>query len=97
MKAAHKKLVKSITGVNFINILLVYFLNKSALRSFSLISVWLWQKNIGAKAARKMLMKLTLGFFETRTNANERVYAHLKVEVCLTHFFQHQKKTFFFL
>jgi len=30
--------------------------------SFSLITVWLynfWQKNIGSKAARKMLMKLT--------------------------------------
>jgi len=35
----------------------------SALRSFSLITVWVLiyfcQNNIGAKAARKMLMKLT--------------------------------------
>jgi len=49
--------------VNFTNILLVPFLYKRALHSFSMITVWLynfWQKNIGAKAARKMLMKLTI-------------------------------------
>ncbi len=50
-------------GVNFINILCVPFLYKSILHSFSLIAVWLciffWRKNISAKAACKMLMKLT--------------------------------------
>ncbi len=38
------------------------FSYKSALHSFSLITVWLcifWWKNIGSKAARKMFMKLT--------------------------------------
>jgi len=47
--------------VNFINILFKPF-SRSALCSFSLITFWLcdfWQKNIGAKTARKMLMKLT--------------------------------------
>ncbi len=50
------------TGVNFIDHLHPTFLYKSALRSFSLVAVWLCnfkRKNIGAKAARKMLMKLT--------------------------------------
>jgi len=50
------------TGVNFINILHTNFSYSSALHSFSLITVWLcnfWQKNIGAKAAHKMLTKLT--------------------------------------
>ncbi len=52
--------------VNFINILLVPFLYKSAFHSFSLIIVWLcdsFAKRISAqlKAARKMLMKLTIG------------------------------------
>jgi len=52
-------------GVNFINIILKPFLCKSALQSFSLITVLLfnfWTKNIRAKAARKMLMKLTTGW-----------------------------------
>jgi len=35
------------------------FLYQSALRSFSLITIW--RKNVGAMAARKMLMKLTTG------------------------------------
>jgi len=42
--AARKMLVKSTTGVNFINILGAHFLYKSALRSFSLVVFWLWQK-----------------------------------------------------
>jgi len=51
-----------LTGVNFINILHETFLYKSALCSFSLIGlVIFWQKIIGAKGARKMLMKLTTG------------------------------------
>jgi len=49
-------------GINFINILCSNFSYKSALNSFSLVTVWiLWRKNIGAKAACKMLMKLTTG------------------------------------
>jgi len=52
-KAAYKMLVKLTTGVNFINILLVNFLYKSVLPSFSLITIWLvnylakecWQKS----------------------------------------------------
>jgi len=53
-------------GVNFINISFETFLYKSALPSFSLITVGFgifWQKRmkIDAKAASKMLMKLTIG------------------------------------
>jgi hypothetical protein len=49
-------------GVNFINILRADFSNKSALHRISLtlqfaFVIFCW-KNIGAKAARKMLMKL---------------------------------------
>jgi len=57
-------LMKLTAGVNFINILCVCFAYKSALHSFSLLKIWLcnfWQKNIGAKGACKMLMKLTTG------------------------------------
>jgi hypothetical protein len=53
---------RTIPNVNFINILLVPFSVESVLRSFPLVTVWLynfWRKNIGAKAARKMLMTLT--------------------------------------
>jgi len=42
-------------------------LKESALHSFSLFTVWLWdflEKNIGKKAARKMLMKLTIGLHQ---------------------------------
>ncbi len=49
-------------GADFTNILRAHFLYKSALRSFSLLYfgfVICWQKNIGKKSARKMLMKLT--------------------------------------
>ncbi len=54
-----------VSGANFINNLLENFLYGSALRSVSLISVWLCnslaKKNNGSKAARKMLVKLTTG------------------------------------
>jgi hypothetical protein len=46
-------------GVNFINILCVPFWYKSVLPSFSLDAIWLCDfchKNIGTKAAQKMLM-----------------------------------------
>jgi len=49
-------------GVNFINTLRAAFLYKSALLSFSLITVWIrifCQNNSVAKTARKILMKLT--------------------------------------
>jgi len=57
-------LLQKTTCVNFINILCVPFLYESLLRSFSLITVWLFiffgkLKYISAKAARKILMKLT--------------------------------------
>jgi hypothetical protein len=46
--------------VNLTNILLEPYLYKSVLCSFSLVSfVIFWCKNIGAKAACKMLVKLT--------------------------------------
>ncbi len=57
-------LVKLTIGVNFINSLCVPFLYESVLLSFSLVTVWLCnflRKNISAKAACKMLMKLTIG------------------------------------
>jgi len=65
LKAARKMLLKSSLGVNFINILLTNFLDESALRSFSLLAIWLcnfWHKNIGAKGLHKMLIKLTPGW-----------------------------------
>jgi len=55
------------TGVKFINILRARFSYKtynSALRIFSLVTFWLWQKEFGKKKLlckkRKMLMKLTI-------------------------------------
>ncbi len=51
-------------GVNFINILRAPFSYESALHSFSPLTFCLcnfWQKNVGEKAACKMLMKLTSG------------------------------------
>jgi len=58
-----KRLVKwTPAGVNFINIIFASFSYESVLPSFSLVTVWLcifWCKTIGAKADRKMLMKLT--------------------------------------
>jgi len=57
-------MVDWLPGVNFINILHWNFLYKIVLWRFSLLQfgfVVFWHKNIGAKAARKMLMKLTTG------------------------------------
>jgi hypothetical protein len=51
---------RSLPGVTFINFLLPPFSYKSALHSFYLFSLFgfviFWHKNIGAKAACKMLM-----------------------------------------
>jgi len=58
-------LVPDCLGVNFINILCNIFSYENALRSFSKITFYnflaqkYWRKNIGAKGAHKMLMKLT--------------------------------------
>ena len=55
-------LLPSSNGVNFTNILWPAFSYKSVLSSFFVLTVWLCillAKNIGAKAAHKMLMKLT--------------------------------------
>jgi hypothetical protein len=44
------------------NILRVAFSCESFLRSFDVLTIWLcnfWQKDFGAKAAHKMLVKLT--------------------------------------
>ena len=54
----------SSAGVNFINILWAPFSFKSVLRKFSEFTIWVvisWQKKISAKAAGKMLVKLTAG------------------------------------
>ena len=54
--------MKIIPGVNFINILQAAFSNKSLLSSFFVLSTKVcifWQKEIGAKAARKILVILT--------------------------------------
>jgi hypothetical protein len=59
-KCAHKILVKSTTGLNFTNILLVLFCAKVLLASFLYLHfrfVLFGCKNIGAKAALKMLVK----------------------------------------
>jgi hypothetical protein len=51
-------------GVNFTNILSAPFSYKSFLRSFYVLTYWacnFWQKNFGAKAAHKILVKLTPG------------------------------------
>jgi len=72
IKAVHRTLMKLSPGVNFFNILLTPFFQKSVFlpffsiysRLFSLVTVWLCnflQNNIGAKTARKMLMILTKG------------------------------------
>ncbi len=62
------KIFKGLTltsGVNFIKILQVRFLQESKLRSFYLITfsfAIFWRQNIGKKVTRKMLMKLTPGW-----------------------------------
>ena len=55
-------LVKLPPGVNFTNILRAAFSYESLLSSFSVDTLrfdFFWRKEIGAKAARKMLVKLT--------------------------------------
>ena len=49
-------------GVNFANILRAVFLYKNVLHSFYMLIfgfIIFWQKEIGAKAARKMLVNLS--------------------------------------
>jgi len=63
VKAACKMLVKSTPGVNFINILQAAFSYKRVFAAFLYLNVGFeifWLKNICAKAAREMLMKLTI-------------------------------------
>jgi len=51
-----------LASVNFTSILLVAFLYESVFQSFNdSLTVIFWQRGIGAKAARKMLVKLTTG------------------------------------
>jgi hypothetical protein len=55
---------KHTPGVNFTNILRAAFSYKSFLRSFYVLTTWVcifWQKDFGAKASNKMLVKLTPG------------------------------------
>jgi hypothetical protein len=50
--------------VNFTNILQAAFSYQSSLHSFYVLTIWVsifWQKDFGAKAAHKMLVKLTPG------------------------------------
>jgi hypothetical protein len=57
-----KKLEKALLGVNFTNILRAAFLYQSSLHSFHVLTICVckfWQKDFGAKAAHKMLVKLT--------------------------------------
>jgi len=53
---------KGLISVNFINILQATFWDNSVLSTFTLITVLLcnmfWQKNVGKKAAHKMLVNL---------------------------------------
>jgi hypothetical protein len=56
------------------------FLYKSALHSFSLITVWLlifWRKYISVKAAHKMLMKLTTGWVTSSPDEQRRLQSSL--------------------
>jgi hypothetical protein len=51
-------------GVNFTNILRAAFKYESFLRCLYVLTIWVynfWQKDFGAKAAHKMLGKLTPG------------------------------------
>jgi len=60
----HDCCVKHHTGDSFINILSSNFKYKSAFLGISSNTVWLlkkWQKNISAKAACKIMLKLTTG------------------------------------
>jgi len=51
-------------AVNFTNILQAAFPYQSSLHTFYVLTIWVcnfWQKDFGAKAAHKMLVKLTPG------------------------------------
>jgi len=58
-KCARQMLMKLTPGVDFINILQAAFSYERVLRSFSLLTVFVyfWRKNIGKKDAGKMLVK----------------------------------------
>ena len=64
------------TGVNFTNILRAAFLCESLVSSFSVLTfrfVIFGRKEIGAKAARKMLVKLTPGGDHSRYNTPTKI------------------------
>jgi hypothetical protein len=53
--------------VNFTNILQAAFSYQSSLRTFYVLTIWVcnfWQKEFGAKAVHKMLVKLTPGMLQ---------------------------------
>jgi hypothetical protein len=55
-------------------------LYKSFLRSFVVLTIWVckfWQKDFGAKAAYKMLVKWTQGFPDLRVNPKRGDYETL--------------------
>jgi hypothetical protein len=55
--------------VNFTNILHAAFSYQSSLRTFYVLTIWVcifWRKDFGAKAAHKMLVKLTPGVWKTQ-------------------------------
>ncbi len=59
--------------VNFINILQAVFSYQSSLRTFYVLQfgfVIFWQKDFGAKATHKMLVKLTPGVFNFWPNCD---------------------------
>jgi len=63
-------------------------LYKSALQNFSLITVWLcnfWRKEIGAKAAHKMLVELTPGFIKQLSEIPLTEYLTLAFNVLVTY------------
>jgi hypothetical protein len=59
-------------GVNFTNILQAAFLSKVFCTAFICLQfgfVIFWQKDFGAKAAHKMLVKLTPGYYDTHNQS----------------------------
>ncbi len=70
------------------------FLCKSALQSFSLVTIWLcnfWHKHISAKAAHKMLVKLTNVVYDLfsfnnlslKLNMNTQIFIELITDKCV--------------
>ncbi len=56
--------MRTTPGVNITNILRAAFSYESFLRSFYVLKIWVcnfWRNDFGAKAAHKMLVKLTPG------------------------------------